>query len=72
MYKVKKVSSHDISNVKKFLNKFEQTSQFLINNLKMYGPNLSDHPNSGNYKVLTEDNQIISVFYLSRRGNIMI
>ncbi|MEZ4743996.1 MAG: GNAT family N-acetyltransferase [Bdellovibrionota bacterium] len=72
MLEVKQISPPMIDNVLRFLSSKEETSQFLINNLKEHGPALSDHPNSGNYKALVENKTSIrGVFCLNKRGNLL-
>lgn len=69
---VEAVGPLDISEVKAFLSQYEDSSQFLINNLRTHGPVLSDHPNSGNYRIIKTGGKISSVFCLSRRGNLLL
>lgn len=69
---VELINSHNIHEVESFLQHHEETSQFLINNLKNYGPKLTEHYNSGNFKVIKKDKDITSVFCLTRRGNLII
>ncbi len=54
-----------------YLNVNEDTSQFLINNFKDHGPNLTAHPNSGNFKLLLKGNEVQGVFCLTKRGNLL-
>lgn len=53
-----------------FLKRHEETSQFLINNLRDRGPRVTDDPYSGNFKVIKSENQIVAVFYVARCGNV--
>ena len=55
----------------KFLKKYEDSAQFLINNLREYGPRLRTHHNSGNFKIIKSGNEIKGVFCLTRRGNLI-
>lgn len=54
-----------------FLQRHEETSQFLLNNLSEHGPRLTDHHNSGNFKLIREGGEVRGVICLSRRGNLL-
>ncbi len=54
-----------------FLNKHEDSSQFLINNLREHGPKLTAHHNSGNFKTVKSGDEVKGVFCLTRRGNLI-
>tara|TARA_Y100001935_G_scaffold249679_1_gene248640 strand:- start:237 stop:1118 length:882 start_codon:yes stop_codon:yes gene_type:complete len=69
---IQQIENSSDSKVLDFLNRFEETSQFLINNLSTYGPRLTDHHNSGNFKAILKNEEIIGVFCLSLRGNLLI
>ena len=71
MSRIEKLSKPLIPSVLNFLSQYEESSQFLINNLTMYGESLTEHPNSGNYKVIFDDEKIKGVFCLTRRGNLI-
>lgn len=66
------IKQEQINDVMAFLGKHEESAQFLINNLRTHGPVLTDHHNSGNFKTLRQDGKIVSVFCLTRRGNLII
>lgn len=55
-----------------FLQAHEDTAQFLLNNLREYGPVLTAHHNSGNFKVVYQSGQVVGVFCLTRRGNLLV
>lgn len=55
-----------------FLSKDENTAVFLLGNLNEYGPNLGLHVNSGNFKLIRKEDDIICVFCLTRRGNLLV
>ena len=55
-----------------FLSRYENTSIFLLGNLNEHGPCLGLHVNSGNFKLIRQDDTIICVFCLTRRGNLLI
>jgi GNAT superfamily N-acetyltransferase len=69
--KIKFVNQGNMEEVMTYLQSHEESSQFLINNLNQYGSKLSDHHNSGNYKILREGSKVVGVFCLSRRGNLL-
>lgn len=55
-----------------FLRRRFAVSMFLLGNLEDRGPLLSEHPNSGNFKVLERDGAVVGVFSLTRRGNLLL
>jgi len=65
------VTSENLKACQDFLARFEDTCQFLINNLSQHGPRLIEHHNSGNFKMLLEGEQVVGVFCLTRRGNLL-
>lgn len=69
---IQPVSDKNIQEVNDFLSRYEETSQFLVNNLELHGPVLTSHHNSGNFKLVRKDDAIEAVFCLSRRGNLLI
>jgi len=69
--KIEIVTSSNLNETLAYLNAHEETSQFLINNLKLYGHSLTEHHNSGNYKILRGPKGVEGVFYLSRWGNLL-
>lgn len=71
MNRIEKLSKSLIPKVQNFLSQYEESSQFLMNNLKIYGESLSEHPNSGNYKIILDDEKITGVFCLTKRGNLI-
>ena len=54
------------------LNKYEETSLFLLSNLKNYGPKLTDDSYSANFKCLIKNNLVLAVFALTKIGNLLI
>ncbi len=61
----------DLNQGMSFLEAHEETSQFLINNLKTHGPAETSHHNSGNFKVIKEKGKILGVYCLTKRGNLL-
>jgi GNAT superfamily N-acetyltransferase len=68
---VEAVAPYNLTEAKDYLKSREETSQFLINNLLTFGYTLTDHPNSGNYKLIREGGAVKGVFCLFRRGNLI-
>src|ERR1700739_2037455 len=64
--------TNDLERVRSFLEAPLDTSLFLLSNLAIFGPRLTDHPNSGNYKLVEEAGRIVAVFSLTRRGNLLV
>lgn len=54
------------------MRRHRETSLFLLGNLDEYGPVLTDHLNSGTYKVVLEGEAVVAVFVLTRRGNLLV
>jgi predicted GNAT family acetyltransferase len=54
-----------------FLRDRRETSLFLLSNLAQHGPALTEHLNSGNYKVVVDGDRVVAVFVLARRGNLV-
>jgi ribosomal protein S18 acetylase RimI-like enzyme len=48
------------------------TSLFLLSTLAALGPRLGHHLNSGNFRLIEADGQIVAVFCLTRRGNLLV
>jgi predicted GNAT family acetyltransferase len=66
------VATEDLERVRAFLEAHVETSLFLLSNLAIFGPRLTDHWNSGNYRVIEEAGRIVAVFCLTRRGNLLV
>ena len=65
------VSDNNLTEVKAFLEKYRETSLFLLSNLEAHGSSLSDELNSGNFKCLKSPEGLQGVFCLTRRGNLL-
>jgi RimJ/RimL family protein N-acetyltransferase len=66
------VATEDLERVRAFLEAHVETSLFLLSNLAIFGPRLTDHWNSGNYRLAEEDGRVVAVFCLTRRGNLLV
>src|ERR1700761_2302556 len=69
---IRHVSTDDLERVRRFLEAHLDTSLFLLSNLAIFGPRLTDHPNSGNYKLMEEAGRVVAVFCVTRRGNLLV
>jgi predicted GNAT family acetyltransferase len=69
---IRNVETNDLERVRGFLEAHADTSLFLLSNLAMFGPRLTDHGNSGNYRLVEEAGQVLAVFCLTRRGNLLV
>lgn len=49
-----------------------RSSIFLLGNLAEFGPVLTDHLNSANFRVILRDGVVAGVFALTRRGNLLV
>ncbi len=65
------VSEKNLTEAKAFLEKYRETSLFLLSNLEAHGPSLSEDLNSGNFKCLMSTEGLTGVFCLTRRGNLL-
>lgn len=65
------VNEQNIDLVKAFLDNHIETSMFIASNLETYGPELSESPNSGNFKCIESRGKITGVFCVTRRGIIL-
>jgi predicted GNAT family acetyltransferase len=54
------------------LDTYRESSLFLLGNFKTYGPVLTDHLNSGNFKYLVDGETVLAVWCLTRRGNVLV
>jgi len=69
---IRNVETGDLERVRGFLEAHVETSLFLLSNLAIFGPRLTDHANSGNYRLVEEAGQLVAVFCLTRRGNLLV
>ena len=69
---IRNVETDDLERVRGFLEAHVDTSLFLLSNLAIFGPSLTDHGNSGNYRLVEEAGQVLAVFCLTRRGNLLV
>ena len=69
---IRNVETDDLERVRGFLEAHVDTSLFLLSNLAIFGPRLTDHGNSGNYRLVEEAGQVVAVFCLTRRGNLLV
>ena len=66
------VATEDLERVRAFLEAHVETSLFLLSNLAIFGPRLTDHWNSGNYRLIEAAGRVVAVFCLTRRGNLLV
>jgi RimJ/RimL family protein N-acetyltransferase len=69
--RIRPVEHADRERVRAFLRENEETSLFLASNLAAYGLRLSEHLNSGNFKLIEGEGGVRAVFCLTRRGNLL-
>ncbi len=70
-FRVVEVSAENRLAVVAFLERYAETSLFLVSNLAEHGTELGAGMNSGNFKCLMSGTEIYGVFCLTRRGNIL-
>jgi ribosomal protein S18 acetylase RimI-like enzyme len=68
---IRHVTDSDLEKVRAFLESHVDTSLFLLSTLAALGPRLGQHLNSGNFRLIEEDGDIVAVFCLTRRGNLL-
>ncbi|MDP1836442.1 MAG: GNAT family N-acetyltransferase [Chlamydiales bacterium] len=69
---VEKITAANQEEATSFLLRYEDTAVFLLGNLAEHGPRLCSHVNSGNFKLIRQNDKVVSVFCLTRRGNLLI
>jgi len=69
---IRTVGMEDLERVRGFLEAHIETSMFLLSNLASFGPKLTEHWNSGNYRLVEESGKVVAVFCLTRRGNVLV
>jgi RimJ/RimL family protein N-acetyltransferase len=69
---IRSVETDDLERVRGFLEAHVESSLFLLSNLAIFGPRLTDHWNSGNYRLVEEAGRVVAVFSLTRRGNLIV
>lgn len=69
---VELINEKTLAEAEIYLATHEDTSQFLINNLRAHGYTITPHHNSGNFKIIRRDGKIEAVFCLTRRGNLVV
>ena len=68
---IRPVTESDSEHAMAFLSNYEESAQFLINNLRDFGPRITDDPHSGNFKMILNSGKISGVFFLTRVGNLI-
>jgi predicted GNAT family acetyltransferase len=69
---IRHVTDSDLQRVRAFLESHVDTSLFLLSTLAALGPRLGHHLNSGNFQLIEAGGQIVAVFCLTRRGNLLV
>ena len=69
---IRHVTDSDLQRVRAFLESHVDTSLFLLSTLAALGPRLGHHLNSGNFRLIEEEGQIVAVCCLTRRGNLLV
>ncbi len=69
---IQDVNDSDLAPVRAFLEAHLDSSLFLLSNLAMFGPAAGEHPNSGNFRCVTEEGRVVAVFCLTCRGNLLV
>jgi predicted GNAT family acetyltransferase len=69
---VREVTEQNLEPVRLFLEAHSDTTMFLLSNLATHGHKLGDGLNSGNFRYVEESGEIVGVFCLTRRGNLLL
>jgi predicted GNAT family acetyltransferase len=69
---IRHVTDSDLEHVRAFLESHVDTSLFLLSTLSALGPRLGSHLNSGNFRLVEEQGEIVAVCCLTRRGNLLV
>ncbi len=70
--KVEMVSEDTREEMIAFLKRHDNYSLFLLGNFENYGATISESPYSGNFKIIRLYDEIITVFCLTKKGNLLI
>lgn len=71
-YSVETVTQSSQYEMLNFLKGHENYTLFLLGNFENYGAILTEAPYSGNFKLIRAQGQVIGVFCLTRKGNLLI
>ncbi len=55
-----------------FLHRYEDFSLFLLGNLEAYGYRIGESPNSGQFKIVRSFGEVVAIFCLAKRGNLIV
>jgi predicted GNAT family acetyltransferase len=69
---IRHVTDRDLEHVRAFLESHVDTSLFLLSTLSALGPRLGSHLNSGNFRLIEEQQKVVAVCCLTRRGNLLV
>lgn len=69
---IRNLGPDNLDYARAFLAAHVETSLFLLGNLALHGPRIGDHLNSGNFRAVYEGEEIVAVFCLARRGNLLL
>jgi RimJ/RimL family protein N-acetyltransferase len=70
--RIRDVTEADLERVRVFLEAHLETSLFLLSNLAILGPRLGEHYNSGDFRLLEQQGQVVAVFCVTRRGTLLV
>src|SRR5579871_3281645 len=65
------VTPANLDAVRTFLEANLETSVFLLACLSQFGPTLGENPNSGTFRCWEEDERVVAVMSLTRRGHLL-
>jgi predicted GNAT family acetyltransferase len=65
------ISEENLPDAEAFLERFPETSLFLLSNIRAFGPRLGESLYSGNLKGIEQEGQLRGVFCLTRGGSLL-
>jgi predicted GNAT family acetyltransferase len=71
-FSIENVSSENQKEMIDFLKRHEDTCMFMLGNFEVHGATMTEAPNSGNFKLIKQFEDLIAVFCLTRRGTLLV
>ncbi len=72
LYILEKANEENIEEMLHYLREHENSCLFLLGDLEEHGYTLTDAPNSGNFQIIRNGEDIAAVFCLTQRGNLLV
>ncbi len=72
MYTIETLQKERLDSAYDYLHKNENLCMFLLSNLDRFGPYRTEHPYSGNYKLIRKGEQIVGIFCICVCGTLLL